>query len=837
MPAAAATLYSARLAPTTVKISQRVFALVAFSSAGLVAVSGTAYYGVTSIRSVLDGLTEQATPLQNKTYEVQEHTERVLGALLRLSLVEDASAAAPMMQTVEAELHVLERLQGEIRDIDPAHSTDLSAFRAAQSQIVSSVNQRLSDETAYQTQSASARNALQSAEAAVGAIRATVAGIETEAGAAADRAQEASIRLGETIKHALFVSSKLKDVVLLIYDTDAVANRFRLGPLRERLKASLDSMERIASTPSDEDALRDVRSTVVSLAEAFGNERTGLFALRAAVLAKSPDAEAAYSAQRKQILGQIDEQSTKLLGLIDTLEEHLVKQRQVLEAALKLRNEPGGVVANSQAASLLIRDMVGELRSLMLASNDGEAQFATSHLEKLGEQLLSDIESMRSALVRMGRNNLAAQIDAAGNAMKTVASAIARVSQTKHGLLQSEAGMREALGRLKETASRQTRAGDAQVQSISERQSEVTRQVTERVRASLALIIGISAAAIALALFIGLHTVRLITTRMTKAVAVAEAVSRGELNHVVLRGGQDETGRLLAALEQMVNTLTQIVYRIRAASDAINAGSASISGGNRDLQAHAEQQAGSLQQTAASMEQLTATVRQSVASAQQANELAHNAREAAAGGGRAVGEIVATMHEIQESSRRIGEIIAVIDGISFQTNILALNAAVEAARAGAQGRGFAVVASEVRNLAKRSAVAAQEIKSLITASVSKVDAGSALVERAGARIGEMVSQVVQVTDLIAEISHASKEQFRALDQVNQTVRSLGDLTQRNASLAQQGTESASALCDQAQGLNDAVSRFKIDTAAPSAIAEDISDLAYVLGQRAPATVT
>jgi len=798
-----------------VKISQRVIALVAFSSAGLAAVSGTAYYGVTSIRSVLDGLTAQATPLQNKTYEVQEHTERMLGAMLRLSLVEEPGAATQLISTVEAELRELERLQREIRDLDPSRASDLSAFRAAQTQIVSSVNQRLTDQTAYQAQSANARTALQAAETAISVIRTAVAGIETEAGHAADKAQETSIRLGETIKHAMFVNGKLKDIVLLVNDTDATANRFRLSPLRERLNAAVDSIDRIASTRGEEDALREVRSTVGNLTEAFTREATGLFALRAAVLAKSSEAEATYSAQRKQIIDQTDEQSTKLLGLIDTLEEQLVKQHQVLEASLKLRNEPGGVVANSQSAALLIRDMVGELRSLMLATGDDEAQSATSRLDKLSDQLLADIGSIRAGLIRMGRANLIADVDIASNAMRTVTAAVAKVSQTKRGLLKSEAGMREALGRLKETATRQARAGDQQVQSISERQSEVTRLVGERVRNSLALIIGISATVIVLALLIGLRTVRIVTRRMSEAVAVAEAVSRGELKHVALQKDDDETGRLLSALEQMVITLTDIVHRIRSSSDAINTGSSSISDGNRDLHEHAEQQAGSLQQTAASMEELTQTVRQSVESSRQASELATRARDAAGLGGQAVGEIVATMHEIQGSSRRIGEIIAVIDGIAFQTNILALNAAVEAARAGEQGRGFAVVASEVRNLAKRSALAAQEIKSLITTSVEKVDAGSALVERAGTRIEEMVNQVVRVTDLIAEISRASKEQFNALGQVNQTVQSLDDITQRNAALAQQGSASALALCEQAKGLNDAVSRFKIDGGAPA----------------------
>jgi methyl-accepting chemotaxis protein len=208
------------------------------------------------------------------------------------------------------------------------------------------------------------------------------------------------------------------------------------------------------------------------------------------------------------------------------------------------------------------------------------------------------------------------------------------------------------------------------------------------------------------------------------------------------------------------------------------------------------------------MEQLSGTVRSSLAAAREANTLAATARDAAAQGGTVMGDVVTTMHDIQDSSRRIAEIISVIDGIAFQTNILALNAAVEAARAGVHGRGFAVVATEVRSLAQRCTQAAHEIKGIISASVEKVDHGAALVERAGAGMQDMVGQVMRVSDLIGSIAHASDEQNGALEQVNQSMRQLGQATQRNAALAEQGTAAAGDLCGEARGLEEAIARFK-----------------------------
>jgi methyl-accepting chemotaxis protein len=289
---------------------------------------------------------------------------------------------------------------------------------------------------------------------------------------------------------------------------------------------------------------------------------------------------------------------------------------------------------------------------------------------------------------------------------------------------------------------------------------------------------------------------------------IAGRIAGGDLT-AAIDADHGDAGSVMAAMARMQQALNQIVAQVRAGTEALSSASTQIAAGNRDLSARTETQASSLQQTAASMEQMTATVRQNTDSARIASDLAGGATTVASRGAQVVGGVVATMQEITQQSRKIEEIITVIDGIAFQTNILALNAAVEAARAGEQGRGFAVVASEVRGLAQRSAQAAREIKGLIRASVERVNAGGEQVAAAGETMNEIVEQVGKVNDLIRQISDATLEQYSGIGQVNQAVTSLDHMTQQNAALVEQGTAAAETLRDQARGLADAVAVFKL----------------------------
>ena len=335
------------------------------------------------------------------------------------------------------------------------------------------------------------------------------------------------------------------------------------------------------------------------------------------------------------------------------------------------------------------------------------------------------------------------------------------------------------------------------------------------------LLIALGLAATALGIACAWLIGRSITAPLQQAVAVAEKVAAGDLSSLIVPEGSDETAQLMRALGAMNESLSTIVGQVRGGTGAITVASHEIAAGNQDLSARTEQQASALEQTAASMEELTSTVKQNADNARQANRLAGEAAMIANQGGVMVAEVVDTMGAIHSASGKIADIISVIDGIAFQTNILALNAAVEAARAGEQGRGFAVVATEVRNLAQRSAAAAKEIKLLIDDSVRKVEDGSSQVERAGVTMQEIVKSIGQVTAIMSEIAHASEEQRSGIEQVNGAIVEMDRVTQQNAALVEEAAAAAVAMQEQAATLTDLVGTFTLESKPNPGVRSDI----------------
>ena len=349
-----------------------------------------------------------------------------------------------------------------------------------------------------------------------------------------------------------------------------------------------------------------------------------------------------------------------------------------------------------------------------------------------------------------------------------------------------------------------------QLQKINSAMADKEQEEVQSVfQAARVWVLGTLAACVALAVVLGVSITRSVTRPAGQAVSAARAIAEGDLTVAMPAHGKDEMGQLLSALEDMRANLARVVTGVRSNSESVASASAQIASGNNDLSARTEQQASALEETAASMEELGSTVRQNADNARQANQLALSASTVAVQGGDVVAEVVETMKGINASSSKIADIISVIDGIAFQTNILALNAAVEAARAGEQGRGFAVVASEVRSLAGRSAEAAKEIKGLITASVERVEQGTQLVDKAGATMTEVVAAIRRVTDIMGEISAASSEQSAGVGQVGEAVTQMDQATQQNAALVEEMAAAASSLNSQAGELVNAVAVFRL----------------------------
>ena len=335
-------------------------------------------------------------------------------------------------------------------------------------------------------------------------------------------------------------------------------------------------------------------------------------------------------------------------------------------------------------------------------------------------------------------------------------------------------------------------------------------EIRHTVETTAQTMIGIGIAAILIGLAFAYAVTQSITRPIVYAVKIAQTVAAGDLSGDIEVGSADETGQLIQALKDMNEKLAGIVNQVRAGTDTIATASNQIATGNLDLSSRTEEQASSLEETASSMEELTSTVKQNADNARQASQLAVSASNVALKGGQVVSQVIGTMGSINESAKKIVDIIGVIDSIAFQTNILALNAAVESARAGEQGRGFAVVASEVRNLAQRSAAAAKEIKALINDSVERVDVGTNLVNQAGITMDEVVQSVKRVTEIISEITTATLEQSSGIEQINQAIMQMDQVTQQNAALVEEAAAAAQSMEDQSRNLVDSVSVFKLE---------------------------
>jgi methyl-accepting chemotaxis protein-1 (serine sensor receptor) len=508
----------------------------------------------------------------------------------------------------------------------------------------------------------------------------------------------------------------------------------------------------------------------------------------------------------------------------------IYEQGRLADIAERQYKHPFTVTNAVARAEADLARIMRDVEEVALATSPQEIDQAMKHLHELEKKVLADLKLAQERYL-----GPRAEVEALITAVTQWQPLLERLAELKR------AGQHEdAKALIQGDISKRLEAIDAQAMKIYQaafKRAEVMQQEAQAERdmaATVSVVVGMLAVLTSLSLAVALTRIQ--TRPLQQAVEVARAVASGDLTRQITAEGQNEAAKLLRALQEMQSSLARVVGAVRQGAEVVASASEQIAQGNQDLAQRTQETAAALEETAASAEELGSTVGHNADNARAANQLARQASEVATQGGQVVGQVVDTMRGINESSRRIADIIGVIDGIAFQTNILALNAAVEAARAGEAGRGFAVVASEVRSLAQRSAGAAREIKALISASVARVEQGSQQVDAAGATMSEVVAAIGRVTDLMGEISAATTEQSTGIGQVGAAVSQMEQTTQQNAALVEESAAAAESLAEQAQALVAEVDMFKLGAGAAHTTALRKTTLKSASGHgAAPAT--
>ena len=823
-------------------VKSKLLGNIALTIVGISVIAGIGLFSIAKVKSSIEILTGKSTPLHLKMLELQQTVEKVSADFMRLEMTTEPAEVTRLSETITTRIKRMETLNQEIVSGGATSSgADTEGLREIERTVVQVASQRLKDMTLFKNEIATVNAEFQKAESSVSGLRRQISYMGNSALSAINSSQAANLQVNSSIKKLLTLQSRLKDINIILSDLELVKNKFKIAPLKERLKNTVELTRNIEVESGDNPAIREVKGVATDILNQIGAEEGGLVALRLEMLNNPEKADAEHYANKsREILKPLEENSRKIFNTIDTLELQIVKDRNNVVSSLGFQNAANGVMEAGSGISVDVKELNAGVRQIMLSGTGEEVGRLAASLAQTQKRIEGNIATARKLLLDSGQKDLAQNIADVSGIIRRAGSSIRKIEATKLGVIRSNLAMQRALDSARGISKEQAQKSEEQVKSIGENQQQIltgVRRAVENATLLSYVMIGVSLAVVAISLLISLRIITSITRPLGHAKLVTAEIAGGDLTRRIELDSSDEISDICGSINNIVVHFHEVISRVSHNTAQVASASTELSCAAEQMASGAARVAGQAATVATASEEMAATSNEIALNCTQAAAGSQQANDAAVTGAEVVRETVHGMNQIAEKvresavtigdlgekSEQIGAIVNTINDIADQTNLLALNAAIEAARAGEQGRGFAVVADEVRALAQRTTSATREIGEMIKAvqqqtkgaitvmesGVSSVEKGTVEAAKSGKALEEILQQIGAVTMQVNQIATAAEEQTAATGEISSNIQNINEVVQDTAKNAQESAASALLLSRLAEEQQKLVGQFKL----------------------------